>query len=88
MEAQAGPNVADFELPKGQHQPVRPTWTCDTDGEEWPCVPARERILTTWTPIPRALTMAGYFSQACEDMGSARANDLHRRFLGWVRVAS
>src|SRR5690349_3961596 len=63
MDALSGPNVAEFQS-KGHHQPLRPTWKCNTDGQDWPCAPAREHMLTTWTDIPRGMTMAGYFLEA------------------------
>jgi hypothetical protein len=83
MEARTGPNVAG--MIGRHHEPIRPDWICDTDGEEWPCVPARERMLTTWTVVGRGLTMSAYFEQAAADQPAAPAGLLHRRFLGWIR---
>lgn len=70
-----------------KHQPRRPVWTCRQCGHEWPCVPARAYILEAWEQTSRAMTMAAYFLQACEDMPAAPAGELYRRFLGWVRNA-
>jgi hypothetical protein len=84
MKPQAGPNVQELRS-RGQHHPMRPGWFCDTCSAEWPCVPARERILHTWTSFGRALTMSAYFEQASQDLGNTPAKLLWRRFLGWVR---
>jgi hypothetical protein len=84
MDAQAGPNVAEL-LSHGHHQPMRPTWDCDTCGAEWPCAPAREHVLTSWTLFARGLTMHAYFEEACQELEHAPAKLMWRRFLGWIR---
>jgi hypothetical protein len=81
----SGMNIGDLVGNPPAHEPLRPSWKCAADGADWPCVEAREHMLTAWTPVPRALTMATYFTQACEDLSTAPAGEIHRRFLGWIR---
>lgn len=65
-----------------RHDPLRPSWACDTCGLEWPCADARERMMTTWASVPRGLAMAASWAQAIEDLGDTKG--LYLRFLGWV----
>lgn len=67
------------------HHPIRPIWTCVVCGDPWPCQLAREWMLRTYTLVPRSLTMASYFTQACEELTTLGVGEIHGRFLGWIR---
>ncbi|MDQ7910793.1 hypothetical protein RB614_40510 [Phytohabitans sp. ZYX-F-186] len=69
------------------HQPIRPTWACDTCGGDWPCPPAREALTAEHAADPVALGvyMAVQLGHAAGDMPEATARDLYRRFIVWTR---
>lgn len=67
------------------HEPVRPSWKCESDGEDWPCRTRRQGMMLVSGSTSRAIVMSAYFEQACADMPGARAGELHRRFFSWLR---
>jgi hypothetical protein len=71
-----------------EHLPSVPAWTCRTCLREWPCYPARDRLLTEYvnSPTSLALYLAACFVKACDDLERAPSAALYRRFLGWYRL--
>ncbi|MGN9774851.1 hypothetical protein ACTMS0_03585 [Micromonospora sp. H33] len=71
------------------HGPVMPLWSCGGRNLPWPC-PTRKRELRAEyadAPVSLALYLGSYLVQATEDMPWTPAGVLHRRFVGWTRVA-
>jgi hypothetical protein len=70
------------------HTPERPTWTCKSCGDEWPCRQSRRQLLADYAEarIALYLYLASHFIAASADLGDDLAGTLHYRFLGWVRV--
>ena len=67
------------------HMPTRPTWKCADDGEQWPCPPARERLLEEFCRdrVALHLYMAVQYLQAVDDMpADSTSGLLFGRFLG------
>ena len=76
----------------GPHTPLRPLWLCRTDGQPWPCGPARLALTREYAGQHAALTihLGGTLAEAFRDLhalnpGTApEARSLSARFLGWV----
>ena len=67
------------------HSPSRPGWTCNVDGQGWPCAPLRAHLLDTMTAQEIGIAMDGHFRFAVIEL-DAPAADVHRRFFGWIRA--
>jgi hypothetical protein len=69
------------------HQPVRPMWTCSSCGRDWPCPSQRGQLLAEYEGATTSLglMMSEYLQDAAQDLPTAYAGELHRRFLGWIR---
>jgi hypothetical protein len=69
------------------HPPTRPSWTCATCGDPWPCGPRRAELLAEYATAPAALgvLMYGYFCDAMQDLPRWNEHGVYRRFLGWLR---
>jgi len=67
------------------HQPVRPGWTCEDCGRDWPCEAARSRLTAeTGGGTRLAVLMWCYLEDFCgDDLG--RSAGTFDRFVGWTR---
>jgi hypothetical protein len=69
------------------HLPDRPSWNCVACERPWPCGPAREHLASTMTPTRLAAYAVAQMGAAAADLPGVPPAKLHRRFLGWMRVA-
>ena len=77
----------------GPHTPLRPLWLCRTDGQPWPCGPARLALTREYAGQPTALTiqLGSALATAFRDLHALNPNTapearaLSTRFLGWIR---
>jgi hypothetical protein len=69
------------------HLPLRPSWACQTCGDEWPCAPARERLLQEKAADPTSIAVAMWqrLEEFALDQGSGPLPDAFDRFIGWTR---
>lgn len=67
------------------HQPERPTWDCNTCGKEWPCDPARERMVSEGTGPSLAAVMWMYLEDAVQELPALTAPETFDRFISWTR---
>lgn len=71
-----------------QHQPVRPAWTCNGDGEPWPCPVARVRLRSDYAgdPTRLAVYMSTLLMTAAADTGNRDVlpPELFNRFMAWT----
>lgn len=68
-----------------EHVPSSPTWNCQDCGREWPCPPARERLLAesptgTWLRMYMWLQM----EQAAPELRHLTPVAMFERFLKWA----
>jgi hypothetical protein len=70
------------------HNPVRPTWTCGGCPSAWPCATRRAELLAEYAGCATSLAfyLGVCLTEAAHDLPHALAGELHRRFLGWLRV--
>jgi hypothetical protein len=68
------------------HRVQRPQWTCVTDGEPWPCDPARTMMAKGWGDDTDALAgmLTVLMGQAADELHQSDPTRLYRRFVGWV----
>lgn len=78
------PRQAGVLTDPGAHHPARPQWTCDADGEDWPCRPYRKHLLATQDRIGIAVEMDADYQFAARELDTDRG-ELYRRFYGWIR---
>ena len=53
-----------------QHQPNRPFWDCTMCGDEWPCGPARARLLAeAEDSLSLAMQLWAFFEAYALDLG-------------------
>jgi hypothetical protein len=76
--------------PHPAHLTDRPSWTCRTCSQPWPCPDARSDLLAEFKAFPSVLTiyLAAQMHDALADLtsrGQPTPADLHQRFLGWAR---
>lgn len=76
-----------------RHFRDRPSWDCPACGQPWPCVQAKEELLSEFRRHPSSLTiyMSSYMGEALNDLtahGEAPPPDLYERFLSWVRPSA
>jgi len=71
---------------RSEHLPVRYTWICTACRRDWPCLTARNALLTEYADVPAALGMslAILFLEAASDLEDVPAGKLYRRFGGGV----
>ncbi|MEJ3742977.1 flavin reductase [Actinomycetes bacterium KLBMP 9797] len=71
----------------GEHTPVRPSWTCTACEEDWPCVPAREKLCAEYgdQKVNLAVYMATQLGHAAADLTEATPTQLYERFIAWTR---
>jgi hypothetical protein len=68
-----------------EHRPLQPSWTCANCGEQWPCQPAKDRLIAESDSATQlAITMWRYLEDYLLDDVS-RMKDSFERFLGWTR---
>jgi hypothetical protein len=70
----------------GDHRAERPQWTCEMDGEPWPCELARKALAEAYQADQQALSllMAWLLEQATTDLALAEPARLYGRFLRWT----
>jgi hypothetical protein len=67
------------------HRVSRPTWTCISDGADWPCEPARQQLVEAYQDRAALATLLGMLmARAADELGVADPTDLYRRFLTWT----
>lgn len=66
------------------HQPSRPSWSCGTCGEEWPCPTARERLMRELSGTRLAMLMWAHMEAFAFDAGPGPLRDWFERFIGWT----
>lgn len=81
-----------FRLPgsgRPTHTPVRPTWTCNACGQEWPCRPARAALRGEYANFPTVLAiyLSGQYTVAVDDLAmfGTIPQNLYTRIVGWCR---
>lgn len=67
------------------HEPVKPSWDCETCGAAWPCDPAREHLAAYLGRIALAVHMSQRLDQASGDLQNVPPAELFGRFLSWTR---
>jgi hypothetical protein len=69
------------------HLGDRPTWTCRTCGADWPCGPARERLLREYESDPTSLAMLmwTHLEHFSLDQGAGPLAGAFDRFIAWTR---
>ncbi|SBT37375.1 hypothetical protein [Micromonospora auratinigra] len=69
------------------HGPVLPLWSCAGCDRPWPCETRRRELRAEFAaaPVSLALYLGAQFARAVQDLHWLPADDLHRRFLGWIR---
>lgn len=67
------------------HQPLRPSWDCDTCDRSWPCDSARERMVSEGAGVSLAIVMWGYLEDAVQELPSMPAAEVFDRFISWTR---
>ncbi|MEO3816401.1 hypothetical protein [Plantactinospora sp. B24E8] len=85
-------DVAALARPGREHPPRRPTWTCRTCENDWPCAAARVKLPAEFRLDPLALFvyLGICLYEATADLCTLNPNPgpdpivLHARFLGWV----
>lgn len=70
------------------HLPIQPSWRCHSCGMAWPCPAACAQLRTEFADdlVALAMYLARCMIDAAGDRVDLPAGDLHRRFLGWIRV--
>jgi len=69
------------------HLPDRPSWSCRTCDNPWPCVTARLQLRAEYDghSVPLMMYLTSHMIGAAGDLADKlTAGDLVRRFLGWV----
>lgn len=73
------------------HPPLRPGWTCQACGREWPCPPAREELVAVFADDSRGLLrfMVVQMNAATVELGEALTmhelcRTLYVQFMAWV----
>lgn len=67
------------------HALVRPGWTCEVDGELWPCTTRRAELVAAYPKRELAALMRGYLHTAFADLPHADADEVTAQLVGWVR---
>jgi hypothetical protein len=69
------------------HLPQRPIWLCRMCGGEWPCEPARERLLQDYEsePVSIAMLMWTQLEHYAFDKGEGPLSGAFDRFIAWTR---
>lgn len=69
------------------HLPSRPSWTCGTCGNDWPCAAARERLMREHGSDPTAVAvlMWQHLEHYALDQGAGPLSGAFARFIAWTR---
>jgi hypothetical protein len=69
------------------HLPVRPSWRCAACECPWPCLTACHELPVEFDGafVSLALYLGRCFVDAAADLPDRPTEDLHRRFIGWLR---
>jgi hypothetical protein len=67
------------------HLPSRPSWTCGTCGEEWPCTTARESLMSELAGTRLAMLMWTHLEHYALDQGKGPLSGAFERFIAWTR---
>lgn len=65
------------------HFAHRPQWTCDADGQDWPCEPLRAHLLATMSTQDIGVSMGAYYPDAVREI-DVPATEVHDRLFGWI----
>jgi len=67
------------------HVPSCPSWVCQACGREWPCPPARKRLVAEYTN-GTALRMYLWLQleRAAEDLRGMTVEAMSERFIHWA----
>ena len=89
VTAAGRPSAAgSYVVPMTQHQPERPTWTCTSDGQPWPCPVARVHLRSRYAgdPTRLAVYMSTLLMTAAADTGHCDVPppELFNRFMAWI----
>lgn len=81
---------ADDRRPAGRpgaHRPVRPEWSCQDCGQEWPCRPGKADLLAQYADdrVGLLVYLAGLLVDAVHDVPTP-PHLLLDRFLRWAKV--
>jgi len=87
LDSYRGFNVRPKPPALPEHVPHRPTWTCRTCGDEWPCAPARELLMrqNETNPTSIAQLMWSYLEDYAFDAGPGPLSGAFDRFIAWTR---
>lgn len=67
-----------------EHIADRPSWDCRTCGKEWPCDPARERLVSEMDRISLAIFMWLNLEEAVGHLAPGPTSELFDRFISWT----
>lgn len=69
------------------HRAARPSWNCDTCGAQWPCEPARARLLAEHEGDYTGLSMLlwTYLEDFSRESKAGPFGEAFARFIGWSR---
>jgi hypothetical protein len=70
-----------------EHVPTAQTWACVQCGHQWPCQAAKTDLLSEYAEVPVALALylASAFVECAHDLENKPAQELYRRFFGWLQ---
>jgi hypothetical protein len=71
-----------------EHLPERPTWDCRRCGGNWPCVPARERLLSEIDRSSLAVYMWLNLHDAVMELDAMPVAELFDRFIAWTHFGT
>ena len=67
------------------HLPSRPSWSCGTCGEQWPCPSARQRLTAELAGTRLAMLMWTHLEEFARDQGAGPLDGAFDRFIRWTR---
>jgi len=68
------------------HHPRRPDWSCESCELDWPCDPARERLMSeTGGGTHLAMLMACHLEEFVGDSPGVPVGEAFDRFIAWTR---
>lgn len=71
-----------------QHLPQRPSWSCQSCDQLWPCSPARVQLGEAYglDRVGLAMYLATLLDQAAAEIGEhVTPRELYERFVAWTR---
>jgi hypothetical protein len=66
------------------HLPRRPEWTCDSDGQAWPCEAARKEMSAAYDSITLPILTWAYLEELAADKPGMPLGEMFRRLLAWT----